>query len=60
MGKRFLLVNAPSSEDAYHSFIDFVAVFPPVGILTIAAALERIGYQVQVLDADAERLGMAD
>ncbi len=54
--KKFILVNIPSAEDAYHNFSDFVAIPLPIGILTIASVLEKIGYDVKILDADAENL----
>ncbi len=58
-GKKFILVNPPSSEEAYHSFIDFAAVFPPIGLISIGAVLEDLGCDVSVLDADARRLGLS-
>lgn len=56
--KTFVLVNTPSSEEAYHNFIDFAAVFPPVGLMAIGAVLEDMGYHVTILDADAKRLSL--
>jgi anaerobic magnesium-protoporphyrin IX monomethyl ester cyclase len=35
-----------------------VAVFPPVGLLTIAAVLEKNGYEPVLIDADAENLSL--
>jgi len=58
MQKKFVLVNVPTSEKAYHSLIDFVAVFPPLGLLSIASVLEKIGVNVSIVDADAMRLGI--
>jgi radical SAM superfamily enzyme YgiQ (UPF0313 family) len=55
---KFVLVNVPSSENAYHNLIDFVAVFPPVGIASIAAVIERMGRPVSILDADARMLSL--
>lgn len=56
--KKFVLVNVPSSENAYHSFRDFIASFPPIGLATIAAVLENQGYDVKIIDGDAENLGL--
>ena len=56
--KRFVLVNVPTSENAYHSLIDFVAVFPPLGLLSIASVLEKIGIDAAIVDADAMRLNL--
>lgn len=50
---RFVLFNAPTSENAYHNFLDFVAVVPPIGITSIAAVVERAGCEAEILDADA-------
>jgi len=56
--KKFVLVNVPSSENAYHSLRYFVAVFPPIGLLSIASVLEKKGVDVILFDADAMQLGM--
>lgn len=58
--RKFILVNVPSSENAYHSLRYFVAVFPPVGLLSIAAVLERNDIDVVLLDADAMHLNMEE
>jgi len=55
--KKFVLVNIPSFENAYHNFKDFVSVTPPIGLLAIAASiLENSDYQVQLIDGEAEQL----
>ncbi len=58
--KKFVLLNIPSSENAYHSFKDFIAVFPPIGLITIAAVLEKLDYTVKIIDGDAENLSMEE
>lgn len=58
--KKFVLVNIPSSENAYHSFHDFIAVFPPIGISTIAAVLEKLNYEVKIIDGDALNLSLEE
>ncbi|MDD4873168.1 MAG: radical SAM protein [Kiritimatiellae bacterium] len=60
MRKKVVLVNVPSSENAYHNLIDFVAVFPPLGLLSIASVLEQEDINVVVLDADAIRMSIDD
>jgi anaerobic magnesium-protoporphyrin IX monomethyl ester cyclase len=54
--KKFILLVIPTLGNAYHGFSDFVARSIPIGLLSIAAILEKEGYQVQVIDADAENL----
>ena len=56
--KKFALVNVPSSENAYHNFIDFAAIFPPMGLLTIAHIIEQQGYNACFFDADAKFLNL--
>ncbi|MDP3096781.1 MAG: radical SAM protein [Syntrophales bacterium] len=56
--KKFALVNVPSSENAYHNFIDFVAIFPPMGLLTIANIIEKQGCEAWFFDADAKLLSL--
>lgn len=55
---QFVLVNIPSSKNAYHSFRDFAASFPPIGLASIAAVLEKQGYRVTIIDGDAENMGL--
>jgi radical SAM superfamily enzyme YgiQ (UPF0313 family) len=43
-------------ENAYHSFRDFAAIPLPIGITTIAAVLEKLDYEVKIIDGDAENL----
>ncbi|TET33903.1 MAG: B12-binding domain-containing radical SAM protein [Planctomycetota bacterium] len=57
--KKFLLVNVPTYESAYHSFQDFIAMVPPIGLTSIAAVIENMGYEVKILDATAENLTFA-
>ncbi len=56
--KKFVLVNVPSSDNAYHSLRYFVAVFPPIGLLSIASVLEREGLDVVLCDGDAMHMSM--
>ena len=58
--KKFVLVVVPSMENAYHSLKDFVAIPVPIGITTIAAILETKGYEVKIIDADAENLSFEE
>lgn len=58
--KKFVLVNIPSFEDAYHNLIDFVSVTLPIGITTIAAVLEKLNYEVKIIDGDAEGLSIEE
>ncbi|MFA6548437.1 MAG: radical SAM protein [Candidatus Margulisiibacteriota bacterium] len=58
--KKFLLINIPSTENAYNSFEDFAAIPLPVGLITIAAVLETLGYEVKIIDGDAERLNFEE
>jgi len=53
-----VLVVIPSMENAYHNLMDFVAIVPPIGLLSIAATAERSGRKVVIIDADAERLSI--
>ena len=48
--KKFILINIPSSENAYHSFADFAAIPLPIGITAIGACLERLGYEVKIIE----------
>ena len=52
--KKFVLVNPPTMENAYHSLADFVAIPPSIGLAAIAAALERVGCEVIIYEGDAE------
>lgn len=54
--KKLVLVVIPTMENAYHNLIDFVAVMPPIGIASIAAAAEEAGYGVTIIDGDALQL----
>lgn len=52
----FVLTVVPTMDNAYHTMKDFTAIFVPVGLTSIAAVLERQGYAVSIVDADAENL----
>ena len=54
--KKLILVVIPTMENAYHSLQDFVAINPPIGLASIAATAERAGYEVSIIDGDAEQL----
>lgn len=54
--KKFVLIDIPTMENAYHNFSDFIAIPMPIGITSIAAILERKGYDVKIIDGDAENL----
>ncbi|TLM65406.1 MAG: B12-binding domain-containing radical SAM protein [Deltaproteobacteria bacterium] len=51
-----VLVVVPTMDNAYHNLKDFVAIVPPIGLLSIAATAEAAGHRVVIVDADAERL----
>jgi len=50
----------PTVENAYHRFKDFVACSIPIGLISIAAVLEKEGYLVELIDADAQRLSLEE
>ncbi|MDP3110500.1 MAG: radical SAM protein [Thermodesulfovibrionales bacterium] len=50
------LVVIPTIENAYHSLQDFVAINPPIGLASVAATAEKAGYEVSIIDGDAEQL----
>jgi len=45
-------------EEAYHNMQDFIAIMPPIGLLCIAASLETVGVEVEILDAEALGLSL--
>lgn len=51
-----VLVVVPTMENAYHNLRDFVAIPPPMGLISIAAVVEASGREVTVVDGDAEQL----
>ncbi|OGG92966.1 MAG: B12-binding domain-containing radical SAM protein [Candidatus Lambdaproteobacteria bacterium RIFOXYD2_FULL_50_16] len=54
-----LLINAPAKKRAYQGLADELAAFePPIWIALIAEFFRSRGYQVGVLDAEAELLTM--
>ena len=57
--RKFLLINVPSYENAYHGLVDFVAIQPPIGLVSIAAVLEQNGYTAEIIDGDAENITFA-
>lgn len=54
--KHVVLVVVPTIEEAYHGLRHFASVSPPVGLATIAAVFEKLGYRVTLIDGDAENL----
>lgn len=50
------MVVIPTMENAYHNLKDFVSIPPPIGLLSIAAVAIRNGYEVTIIDGDAEGL----
>lgn len=54
--KKFVLISIPTMENAYHNMKDFAAIFIPIGMASIAAVLEKNGYDVEIIDANAEGL----
>ena len=54
--KKLTLVVIPTMENAYHHLQDFVAIMPPIGIASIAATAEKAGYEVSIIDGDAEQI----
>jgi len=54
--KHLVLVVPPTMENAYHNLQYFVAIVPPIGLLSVAAAVEQVGHRVEIIDADAEGL----
>jgi anaerobic magnesium-protoporphyrin IX monomethyl ester cyclase len=58
--KKFILVVIPTLENAYHRFMDFVARSIPIGLVSIAAVLEKEGLEVEIIDGDAEGLSFEE
>jgi anaerobic magnesium-protoporphyrin IX monomethyl ester cyclase len=58
--KKFVLVVIPTMENAYHRFRDFASCPIPVGLVSIGGMLEREGYEVEIIDGDAERLSLEE
>lgn len=56
--RKLVLVVVPTMENAYHNLQDFVAISPPMGLASIAAAVEEAGYDVSIIDGDAEHLSL--
>ncbi|TAL27284.1 MAG: radical SAM protein [Nitrospirae bacterium] len=54
--KKLVLVVIPTMENAYHNLQDFAAVSPPIGLASVAATAEKAGYEVSIIDGDAEQL----
>ncbi|MCG2710429.1 MAG: cobalamin B12-binding domain-containing protein [Thermodesulfovibrionales bacterium] len=57
--KKLVLVVIPTIENAYHNLQDFVGISPPMGLASIAATAEKAGYNVSIIDGDAEQLTLA-
>lgn len=49
------LVVIPTMENAYHNLQDFVAIQPPIGLLSIAASVESSGRTSVIIDGDAKQ-----
>ncbi|MFH1229781.1 MAG: radical SAM protein [Candidatus Aenigmatarchaeota archaeon] len=49
-------VNVPYKEEVYGKVKDVSLMEPPLGICYLAATLEKEGYEVKIIDAEAERL----
>ena len=45
-----------NNGECYHSLQDFVAINPPIGLASVAATAEKAGYEVSIIDGDAEQL----
>lgn len=58
--KNTVLVVVPTMENAYHGLQDFVAINPPMGLISIGATAEKAGYKVFVIDGDAEGLTLEE
>lgn len=54
--KKFVLLVVPSFENAYHSFRYFAGILPHLGLTIIAGIVEKLGYDVKIIDSDAEGL----
>ena len=54
-----LLVNVPSRQRVYGLLTEFAAIEPPVWAGLIAGAARRAGFSVAILDAEAEKLTVA-
>lgn len=54
--KKLVLVVVPTMENAYHNLLKFAAVSPPIGLASVAATAEKAGYEVSIIDGDAEQL----
>ena len=55
--KKICLLVIPSMAEAYNNLRTFAAMNPPFGLMCIAAVVENMGYDVQIIDGDAEGLG---
>ncbi len=55
---RVLLLNPPlRPEQVAGKFADWGGTYPPMGLCSLASVLREEGYEVSILDAEAERLG---
>jgi radical SAM superfamily enzyme YgiQ (UPF0313 family) len=53
---KICFVNAPYKEEVYGNVKDVSLLEPPLGICYLASMLEKEGYDVNIIDAEAERL----
>jgi radical SAM superfamily enzyme YgiQ (UPF0313 family) len=53
---KICFVNVPYKEEVYGNVKDVSLLEPPLGICYLAAMLEKEGYDVNIIDAEAERL----
>lgn len=57
--RRVLLLNPPlRPEQIAGDYVDWAGTYPPMGLCCLAAVLRESGYQVSILDAEAERLDL--
>ena len=54
--KKFIFIVIPTMENAYHNLKHLPGMAIPIGITSIAAMLEKEGYEVKIIDGDAENL----
>lgn len=53
---KICFINTPYKEEVYGNVKDVSLLEPPLGICYLAAMLEKEGYDVSLIDAEAERL----
>ena len=57
---KIYLINAPYKEDVYGNMKDVSLLDVPLGICYLASMLEKAGYEVNVIDAEADMLKIVD